>query len=252
MYKAAHAYWNATKSIWPRLFGVLAIGIVINLLVVRTSDLSKTLLATIFSWFALFGPVQVVLLSLFTMLVVLIPVARTIIIVEKCTQRGEVLKKYLRQTRYGNEKLGLTDNDELPPGFISVPVPLEDNFIHLRAVPDRPRFEIPPEEQQRQIDELSDRLELDIEEIQNQLQLMRSVWQFMQEEQTLEDMQSRAVSIEKILEMCTATNPVAIILGAPGSGKSTCLRWLALHMSQSLLEQHKIYNIPQKLDRAIR
>jgi ABC-type phosphate/phosphonate transport system ATPase subunit len=45
------------------------------------------------------------------------------------------------------------------------------------------------------------------------------------------------VTIEDVVRQLSAANPVAVILGTPGSGKSTALRWLALHMAKYSVSQ---------------
>jgi hypothetical protein len=59
----------------------------------------------------------------------------------------------------------------------------------------------------------------------------------------LDDVQ--AVFSDAIVHYLSAEYPVAIILGTPGSGKSTILRWLALQMARAYLNED--YNLPENL-----
>jgi hypothetical protein len=107
-------------------------------------------------------------------------------------------------------------------------------YIHLSAVPDRPVFDA-PQEQQKHLEILRQRADAGQAwqgELEETIDDLRRVWS----SQGLTELQGkRNASIEDVLRQLTPASPVAVILGAPGSGKSTTLSWFALHMAQAAL-----------------
>src|SRR6266571_4179239 len=57
--------------------------------------------------------------------------------------------------------------------------------------------------------------------------------------------QGQNVEIKEVLQQLTAANPIAVILGGPGSGKSTAMRWFALQMAQAALPPY--HRLPREL-----
>jgi hypothetical protein len=117
--------------------------------------------------------------------------------------------------------------------LISVNVPLDDIFIHLKANPDTPVYDIAELE-----DLLHDqRLSEEQREVLRQKTHIR--WESQKGLNALLALKQRQnVTIEKVLQAQNTQRQASVLLGAPGSGKSTALRWLTLHMSQALLPQN--------------
>jgi hypothetical protein len=139
------------------------------------------------------------------------------------------LRKYLKEIARQNELL-------TPDGFFQqsvlgiVGVPLDTVFIHLRAASDRPRFDL-PNEQQEALAAIRRRTDLSPAQQEEFIQALRVRW-YSQIGRT--DLESPGrVEVEKILQHTTAQQPGIVILGSPGSGKSTTLRWLVFQMARA-------------------
>ena len=127
--------------------------------------------------------------------------------------------------------------------MISVNVSLDENFIPLKAVADRPQHDV-PDEQIRQLETIRQLSTLSIEEREEQVQKLRGIWWYAHHERLLSD-QSHYVGVDGMLQRMTVANPVVVLLGAPGSGKSTTLRWLALQMARTSYSAR--YHLPGEL-----
>src|SRR5437660_1587988 len=137
------------------------------------------------------------------------------------------LRKYLKEITRKNETLA-------PDGFFQqsvlgiVGVPLDAVFIHLRAVSDRPRFDL-PNEQQELLAAIQRRTDLSPAQHEELIQALRVRWHSQIGRTSLESPDK--VKVEKILQHKTTQQPGIVILGSPGSGKSTTLRWLVFQMA---------------------
>ncbi|MGH9822729.1 MAG: hypothetical protein ACREDR_05695, partial [Blastocatellia bacterium] len=141
------------------------------------------------------------------------------------------LRQYLHRVVTANKGLSPQGIAHQSEALLSVNVPLDEIYVTLHAVPDRPFFDVPTE-QQRLLEELRHRTDLDPAEREQRIQDLRRIW--VSHEQA-EGVQSRQIYMEDIFQHLTAETPAAILLGAPGSGKSTTLRWFALRMAQTYL-----------------
>ncbi len=111
-------------------------------------------------------------------------------------------------------------------------VPLDDVFVHLHIIPDRPIFDL-PFEQERQLGKIQQHTDLSDEDRENYVRRLGLVWYSqLRQDHVQAHLQ---ISIEEVLQSFFPGNPVAIILGSPGSGKTTFLRWVAYHLADDLL-----------------
>lgn len=137
-----------------------------------------------------------------------------------------------------------------PKGFaqqsalISVNVPLHAIFIHLNAVSDRPLYDL-PSEQQILLEELrvGSHHDLTPEQREEHIQRLRVLWYSQLGQNLAEGLQKQNATIEDVLRALKAEHSVAVLLGTPGSGKSTTMRWLALQMARSSLSRS--YRLPE-------
>ncbi len=245
LHNVARKFLHIATVIWLTLISLFLVTFFANLLVVQVKDLSTTILASVLHWFALFGLIQILLMIAVGIFLVLTLLSIIYVTIENVRHGGEPWRKYLRSVVAAYKGLNPTGIYQQSQALISVNVPLDMNFIHLRAMPDRPRYDI-PSEQQRLLQELLQRPNMSTEEREEQIQHLRSIWFHSSQEQDLPGIDpEREVKIEEVLQRLKVTSPVAIILGAPGSGKSTTMRWLALHMARAS-RQH-FYRLPDGL-----
>ncbi len=159
----------------------------------------------------------------------------------------EVLHNYLRSiinTHQGLSPTGISHSQAL----ISVSVPLNDIFIHLHAVSDRPLYDMPDEQKKllEELETLRQHDNLETGDLEEQAQQRRAaLWQSQLRQGLLEGQQRRNIVIEDVLKGLQTTHPVAVILGTPGAGKSTTMRWLALQMARASLNAN--YQLPEGL-----
>jgi hypothetical protein len=169
-------------------------------------------------------------------------------------QRQALLNDYLDGIISSNRLInptGINAPASLP--LFSVNVPLEKIFIHLRAVSDRPRFGMALEREQLEQEKqrLYERSDLTPEEREEQIQQLRAAfWHSEMVEAMVASIAKtgKDLTIEDIFNDLNAQSPVTILLGGPGAGKSTTMRWLALHMARALRSGAKlepIYSPPQ-------
>jgi len=159
---------------------------------------------------------------------IVLPIALNIVLlVTRAFERKRPLRRYLHMVENKNSQLkptGFAQSEAL----LSVSVPLSENFIRLYATPDRPRYEI-SSGQAELIEQIRQNAHLSPDECEAQLQLFkRQWWNFLAEGQT-----GQNTEIADVLQQLSAAQPIAVILGIPGSSKSTTMRWLALHMAQA-------------------
>ena len=146
MYLMARKFWDVSRWIWLTLVFTFLIGLAANLAVVQTTDLHKTVLASILNWFTQFGITQTVLLILFGLFIALTLLSLIIISWGEHASRGKILRKYLQAVVEAHQVLN-PKRFAQQSALISVNVPLDEIFIHLSAVSDRPLYDLPYEQQ---------------------------------------------------------------------------------------------------------
>jgi hypothetical protein len=168
----------------------------------------------------------------------------TILVAE---QQKALLHRYLNSVIANNKDLNPTGIHR-SQALLSVNVPLDEIFIHIRAVSDRPIFDIGIEQQklQEEIEQMRHRSDLDPHEREEYIQGLRAaIWHSQLGEELLMARLGKDVKIEEVLQRLTPARPAAVLLGSPGSGKSTTMRWLALHMARASCLAD--YQLPQDL-----
>ncbi len=105
-------------------------------------------------------------------------------------------------------------------------IPLDRVFIPLRIIPIQSVWDVPVGREQLQ-EEHYQRPDLSHEERAFHLKTM-SPSRLVSEE---------PLFFDEVLQRLTAEKPVAVILGAPGSGKSTIMNWFAQEMARASLSQ---------------
>jgi hypothetical protein len=245
MYTTARKFWNVSKWIWLTLVITTLVALVANLAVLQTTDLHKIVLVTVLKWFAQFGLIQTLILIAFGLFIVLTLVSLIITMWGEHAIGGKILRKYLHTVEEAHQGLNPKGFAQQSPS-LSVNVPLDAIFIHLNAVSDRPLYDL-PYEQQKLLEELRSGSHSDMtqEQREENIQRLRLLWYSQQEQDSAEGRQKQNATIEDVLKALKAKRPVAVILGTPGSGKSTSMRWLALQMARASLSRS--YELPKGL-----
>jgi NACHT domain len=131
--------------------------------------------------------------------------------------------------------------------LIFADVPQDGTFVDMHVVADEPVYDAPGE-QKRQLETTRQRTNLSNEEREAYLQRLRIIWRSQLRWDVDEEKAQQPLLLTEVLQRFTSTSPVAILLGTPGSGKTTYLRWLALHMARACLAHGK-YTLPHGLGR---
>ncbi|HYT40833.1 MAG TPA: NACHT domain-containing protein, partial [Methylomirabilota bacterium] len=238
LYTFALKVWNISK--W----------ICLVFLIPTAVDLLKSVVAAkkpedIFPNSFLFGSnYRTLTLSILSVLVAIALLARIIVLIGNHLHGSKPLQKYLRLVFEANQSLNPKGFAQQSQALISVNVPLDNIFINLHSVPDRPVYDV-PSEQQKLLEELRRHSDLTPEELEERIQKLRVVWHSQLGQELSETRQMQNVSIKQVLQQLKANNQVAIILGAPGSGKTTAIRWLAFQMAQASFSPK--YRLPKEL-----
>ncbi len=165
-------------------------------------------------------------------------------------QKSALLHRYLHSVISKNQGLNLSGIYQ-SQALLCVNVPLDDIFIHIHAVSDRPVFDTGIEHKKllEEIKQLRQRTDLDPNDREDYIQSLRAaIWHSQMGEELLKERRGKNIAIEDVLHGLTAEKPVAVILGSPGSGKSTTMRWLALHMAHATCKPD--YQLPEGLSPA--
>lgn len=144
----------------------------------------------------------------------------------------EGFSQYLHSMKNMNQNIGPEGLAQQSRTLVFSDVSLDDVFVPLHVIPDRPIFDIPAE-QQRQLKQMQQRSDLSDREREDNIHRLRFTWhsQLRQEKAAAK----QRISIDEVLRRFSPGNQMAIILGTPGSGKTTFLRWVAYHLASDLI-----------------
>src|SRR6266487_4180448 len=240
-YTIAHKVWKFGTLVWIGLLIAILINYTANVAPTPMKDFATNFSTSVLGWFFLPGLNRILTFSALSLLIV-IPVSAWFITTrEQRSKYDGASQRYLDAVIEANKGLN-------PRGFsqsqalISVNVPLNDIFIHLYAIPDRPVYDV-PSEQQKLLEELRQRADLSLAEREELIQRLRVVWYsqlgqgYIVPSNRLGNVPPLPAEepprIDQVVAQLTIERPVAILLGAPGSGKTTAMRWLALQMAHA-------------------
>lgn len=229
----ARVLWSFCKWILVGLLIVLVVGFVANLLAAQTKDVSTMVFVSVLRWLFLPGLHLAMTLSVIAVYCTVALVSGLAVTFDAYWQGGRALKAYVRyQFKRSNE---VSPKGFAPhPAMSPVNVPLHDVFIHLHAVSDRPRYE-DPAEQMRQFERVRLRTDLPEEERAILLEQLGKRYYAELGRSGGEGRMAREVRVEEVIGSLDGRHPGAVILGAPGSGKSTTMNWFAYHMARAYL-----------------
>ncbi len=162
-------------------------------------------------------------------------------------RKKEAFIAYLRAVEETNTYIRPRGFAQISQALIFADVPQDGTFVDIHVVADEPVYDAPGE-QQRQLETMRQRTDLSNEEREAYLQRLRIIWRSQLRWEVNEGKVQQPLLLTEVLQRFTSTSPVAILLGTPGSGKTTYLRWLALHMARACLAHGK-YSLPHGLGR---
>ena len=280
-YPLAHDVWQGAKWVWTAIVIGILVSVASSVFAGNQVEFNSTTAIAFIIWLRMFGFYQILILSFLGLFVVVSLVSGlTTFILGKnnestytpppevqvmldylkkdieATQRREEVQQalekaaftqYLRSIEEMCETISPRGFAQLSRALIFMDVPLEAAFVHLNVVSDEPIYDA-PDEQQRQLEAMRKRTDLRREERDAYLQGLRIIWQSQLRRDVDEERAQQPLFLEELLLRLTPTNPVAILLGAPGSGKTTFLRWLAFHMARATLSLNT-YPLPHGLGR---
>ncbi len=230
------------KWLWLLLIP-LAIGLFEAVAPTASKDFTNSVIGNVLTWLFQPGLHLTIVIIVLALLVVVSIGAWAMRGFELRTLANKPLRRYLQSVYTKNQDL-------TPTGFAQsedlrlTSVPLSDIFIHLRAVPDRPRHDV-TNKQDALIEALSRNAQLSPEEREAQIQSLRAQWYSQEGFLLAEKQQSTNADITEVMQCMTSEYPIAVILGTPGSGKSTTMNWLALHMARAYFARR--HRLPQGL-----
>lgn len=291
--KWAYRVWNIAKWVWLTIILAFCVNFAANVAPLPVKVFTTSFSTSVIGWL-FFGPYRIVAFVVLFLFVATLP---TGIITEICKYRErnpsrkdtKVLQLYLSNVIKSNQKLIPTGISRHQQRLIDISVPLDSIFIHLRAVSDRPLYDMPSEQQQRLeallhstelsaeereeadalstiwqsqigpklvkvepelLEKLSEHPDLMSPELRETLSQHQRAIQYSQPVQKLaEAQQKQEISVEEVLQRLNAEKPLAVILGTPGSGKSTTMRWFAFKMAHAY---HLLCNkSPDELPKAL-
>jgi NACHT domain-containing protein len=262
LYKIADRTWNIAGWIWSAVIIVFLVSFAAGL--AAASDPKNNFNVIVLSWLSKSNPDHVqefyritvlsvlVLFIAITLLSVILrqllkPPSSKNVLEELLEKEAEAMREreavqkandeegfmhYLRSIKEMNQNISPKGLAQHSRTLLFTDVPLDEVFVNLHVMPDRPIYDIPAE-QQRQLKKMQQRTDLSSQEREDYIQRLRFTWYF---QSRYEQAQAQhEIPIDEVLRKFFPRNPVAIILGTPGSGKTTFLRWVAYHLADTLL-----------------
>jgi len=241
LYTIARKVWDIVRWIWLTLIGAFIIAVSANLAAVQTTGLSKTVLVSVLHWFALLELIQALILSVFALFFGMTLFSLVIITKEKLRSRRKSLQKYLEGVIKDNEEISPAGSAQLSHSIVSVHLKIDPIFIRLNSIPDSPTYQLPHKQQEMLAlrEELRHRPDLTLTEAEREglIERLKVGWESQLRHSPAGVRQEENVPLEQVLQKLTTSRPAAVILGIPGSGKSTAMRWLALQMARAFLDR---------------
>ncbi len=230
IYKVARKIVGVRGIIIGAVGGVCT-AVVASLLTTQATDIAKTSVFSLFFWLAQLGFLQWLIIVVFVLFLALFLFSTQLMILESRQRYRKGLQFYLKAVVFDNERIGPRGASSQTLPLISVDLPLDDVFISLLAVADKPTFNSPSAQASLR-EELLNNPDLSNELRESLIGSTDNLWS-MQSAQIATGVGQSVGDL--VFSGLDQTRSAAVILGSPGSGKSTVLRWLALSMARSWL-----------------
>jgi hypothetical protein len=280
LYVIASSIWQGAKWVWTAIVVAILVSVASAIIPGETDKVVRSVAANIIAWFRIFGPIQKITVGGIFLLTLLALASGVITVILKSygppytpppevqavfdyikadieakTRKEESLQgrkkeafiQYLHAVEETNTYIRPRGFAHISQALVFIDVPQDGAFVDLQVVADEPVYDA-PSEQKRQLETMRHRADLSNEEREAYLQRLRIIWRSQLRWDVDEEEAQQPLLLSEVLQRFTSTTPVAILLGAPGSGKTTYLRWLALHMARACLS-HGNYSLPQGFGR---
>jgi NACHT domain len=276
LYVIASGIWKAAKWVWTAIIVAILVSVASAIIPGETGKVVSSVAGTIIAWFRMFGPLQLITIGGIVFLTLLALASGFITVIcksygpkyapppevqavfdyikkdmETKTQKEELLQdkkkeafmRYLHAVEQTNTYIRPRGFAQISQALVFADLPQDETFVDLQVVVDEPVYD-EPGEQKRRLEAMRQRTDLSNDEREAYLQRLRIIWRSQLRWDVDEQQMQQPLPLIEVLQRFTPTSPVAILLGVPGSGKTTFLRWLALHMARACLSWGK-YSLPQ-------
>jgi len=279
-YAIASAIWKGAKWVWTAIVIVVLVGVATTLISGQASGVVGSTFSKIIDWFHKSGTIQLFTTGgiIFLTLLALASGFITVILksygpqhalptevqavfdyikadIEAKTHKEELLQdrekeafiQYLHAVEETNKYIRLRGYAQISQEVVFADVPQDETFVIMQVVADEPVYDAPGE-QKRQLEAMRQRIDLSSEEREAYLKRLRLIWRSQLKWDVDEEKVLQPLLLTEVLQRFTPTTPAAVLLGVPGSGKTTFLRWIALYMARACLS-HGRYALPHGLGR---
>jgi hypothetical protein len=280
LYVIASGIWQGAKWVWTAIVVAILVSVASAIIPGETDKVVSSVAATIIAWFRIFGPIQQITVGGIVFLALLALTSGFITVIFKSyepkyapppevqaifdsikkdreakTQKEALLQgrkkeaflQHLRVVEETNTYIRPRGFAHISQAVVFADLPQDETFVDVQVVADEPVYDAPGE-QKRQLEAMRRRTDLSNGEREAYLQRLRILWRSQLRWDVDEEEAQQPLLLTEVLHRFTSTTPVAILLGAPGAGKTTDLRWLALHMARACLSHGK-YSLPQGFGR---
>jgi hypothetical protein len=276
LYVIASGIWRGAKWVWTAIVVAILVSVASALISGPAKAVVESTSSRIIDWFHMFGTIQLITIGGIVFLTLLALASGVIAVILKSygsqytpppevqavfdyikadieakTQKEESLQgrkkeafiQYLHAVEETSKYIRPRGFAQISQALVFADLPQDETFVDLQVVADEPVYD-EPFEQKRRLEAMRQRTDLSSEEREAYLQRLRIIWRSQLRWDVDEEQVQQPLPLIEVLQRFTPTSPVAILLGVPGSGKTTFLRWLALHMARACLSWGK-YSLPQ-------
>src|SRR5947207_1187960 len=253
LYVIASGIWQGAKWVWTAIVVAILVSVASAIIPGETNKVVSSVAATIIAWFRIFGPIQQITVGGIVFLALLALTSGFITVIfkryepkyapppevqaifdsikkdrEAKTQKEAMLQgrkkeaftQYLRVVEETNTYIRPRGFAHISQAVVFADLPQDETFVDVQVVADEPVYDAPGE-QKRQLEAMRRRTDLSNGEREAYLQRLRILWRSQLRWDVDEEEAQQPLLLTEVLQRFTSTTPVAILLGAPGAGKTT-------------------------------